>query len=97
MALTLDISADMELLLNKQAAMNRQDVTAYLLKLVEKDIGADLTEYSGLEDFAGSVAGIQAGLDDVEAGRTISLEEVIAQGEAGREQRRAAREGKKVQ
>jgi len=97
MALTLEISADMELLLRKQAAMNSQDVTAYLLKLVGKDIGADLTEYTGLEDFAGSVAGIQAGLDDVEAGRTISLEEVIAQGEAGREQRRIAREGKKAQ
>jgi predicted transcriptional regulator len=97
MALTLSISADMELFLNKQAAMNRQDVTTYLLNLVEQDVSADLAEFSGLEDFASSVAGIQAGLDDIEAGRTISLEEVIAQGEAGREQRRIAREGKKAQ
>ncbi len=97
MALTLDISADMELLLDKQAAMNGQDVTVYLLNPVEKNVGVDLAEFSGREDFASSVAGIQAGLDDIEAGRTISFEEVVAQGAAEREQRRAAREGKRSQ
>ena len=79
MALTLDVSADMELLLHKQAAMNGQDVTTYLLKLVEKDIGAEMDEFSGLEDLAGSVAGIQAGLDDVGVSCTYSIEEVFSQ------------------
>jgi len=97
MALTLNISVDMELLLHKEAAIHGQDVTAYLLGLVERDINVVLSEYSGLEDFASSVVGIQAGLDDIEAGRTITLEEMVAQGAAEREQRRAAREGKRSQ
>ena len=97
MALTLDMSADMELLLDTQAAMNGQDITTYLLKLVEKDIGAEMDEFSGLEDLAGSVAGIQAGLDDVDAGRTYSMEEVFGQLEARAQERRAAREGKRAQ
>ena len=97
MALTLDMSADMELLLDTQAAMNGQDITTYLLKLVEKDIGAEMDEFSGLEDLAGSVGGIQAGLDDVDAGRTYSMEEVFGQLEARAQERRAAREGKRAQ
>ena len=97
MALTLDMSADMELLLDTQAAMNGQDITTYPLKLVEKDIGAEMDEFSGLEDLAGSVAGIQAGLDDVDAGRTYSMEEVFGQLEARAQERRAAREGKRAQ
>ncbi len=97
MALTLDISADMELLLHKQAEMNGQEVTAYLLKLVEKDIGAEMDEFSGLEDLAGSVAGIQAGLDDVDAGRTYSMEEVFGQLEVRAQERRAMREGKRAE
>lgn len=97
MALTLETSADMELLLHKQAAMKGQnDVTAYLLQLVEEDIGADLSEYAGLEDFAGSVAGIQAGLDDFDAGRTHSLEEVSSELEARAQGRRTACEGKRT-
>ena len=83
MALALDISADMELLLHKQGAIRDQDdVTAYLPQLVEKDIAADLSECAGLED--------------VDAGRTIAFEDVVAQGTAKREQRRAAREGKQT-
>jgi len=87
----------MELLLDTQAAMNGQDITTYLLKLVEKDIGAEMDEFSGLEDLAGSVGGIQAGLDDVDAGRTYSMEEVFGQLEARAQERRAAREGKRAQ
>jgi len=86
----------MELLLHNQAALSGQDITAYLLKLVEKDIGAELDEFSGLEDLAGSVAGIQAGLDDFDAGRIYSLEEVFGQLEARAQERRAAREGKRT-
>ena len=78
MALTLDISPDMETLLRLKAAKGDQDITAYLLHLVEDDLNIDLSEYNGLEDFASSVAGIQAGLEDMEAGRTYSSEEAFA-------------------
>ncbi len=96
MALTLDISADIELLFSKQAAINSQNVTAYLLKLAEKDVGVGLTEFSGLEDFAASVAGIQTGLDDIDAGRTYSMEEVFSQLKARAQERRAGRARKGV-
>ena len=95
MALTLDISSDMEILLRLQASKRGQDVTSYLIRLVEGDLHVDLSEYAGLEDFASSVAGIQAGLEDIEAGRTISLEEFVAEAEAEREQRRKRREAQK--
>lgn len=82
MALTLDISNDMETLLRLQAAKGGQDVTGYLLRLVESDLQINLAEYAGLEDFASSVAGIQAGIEDMEAGRTLSFEETFTQLEA---------------
>jgi len=97
MALTLDISPNMEVLLRLKASKSGQEVTAYLMRLVESDLHVDLSEYTGLEDFASSVAGIQAGLEDIEAGRTISLEEFVAEAEAEREQRHKRREaGKNV-
>ena len=42
----------------------QDDVTAYLPQLVEKEIGADLSECAGLED--------------VDAGRMIAAEDVVA-------------------
>ena len=78
MALTLEISPDMETLLRLKAAQSNQDITAYLLKLVESDLNIDLSEHDGLEDYAASVAGVRAGLEDLEAGRTYSAEEVSA-------------------
>lgn len=87
MAITLEVSADMEALLNRLAAENEQDVSAYLLKLVENSLRmeTDLSDFDGLEDYASSVAAIQEGLDDADAGRTYSMEEVFARGRAGRE------------
>ena len=75
MAMTLDISPDMETLLRLKAAKSGQDVTGYLLGLVEGDLDVDLSEHKGLEDFASSVAGIQAGVEDFNAGNSISFEE----------------------
>jgi len=75
MALALDISPDMEALLRLKAAKNNQDITTYLLKLVEKDLNIDLSEHDGLEDYASSVTGIEEGLEDFNAGNTISFEE----------------------
>lgn len=75
MALTLDISPDMETLLRLKAAKSGQDVTGYLLGLVKSDLSVELSEYDGMEDYAASVAGVQAGIEDMEAGRTYSSEE----------------------
>ena len=75
MALALDVSPDMETLLRLSAAQKSQDVTAYLLALVQHDLKVDLTEYTGLEDYASAVAGVQAGIEDMQAGRTFSSEE----------------------
>ncbi len=94
MAVTLDISPDMEILLRLQAAKGGQDITGYLMRLVESDLQINPSEYAGLEDFASSVAGIQAGLEDIEAGRTIAFEDFVAEAEAEREQRRKRREAK---
>ena len=88
MALTLDISPDMETLLRLKAAKHSQDITAYLLGLVAGDLSADLSEYNGLEDYASAGAGVQAGIEDMEAGRTYSLEETFAILTAHRGQRR---------
>ena len=78
MALTLDISPGMEALLRLKAAKSGQDVTGYLLMLMQADLDADLSEYDGLEDYASAVAGIQSGIEDMEAGRTYSSEEAFA-------------------
>ncbi len=94
MAVTLDISPDMGILLQRQAAKSGQNITDYLMRLVENDLQINLSEYAGLEDFASSVAGIQAGLEDIEAGRTIAFEDFVAEMEAEREQRRKRREAK---
>ena len=77
-ALTLNISADMETLLRLKAAQGNQDITAYVLKLLTNNINVDLSEYDGLDDYASAVAGVQAGLEDLKAGRTYSAEEVSA-------------------
>ena len=69
----------METLLRLQAAKSGQNITGYLMRLVENDLHINLSEYAGLEDFASSIAAIQAGLEDMEAGRTVSLEEAFAQ------------------
>ncbi len=82
MALTLDISPDIETLVRLKANQSGLDVTEYLLRLVESDLNVDLSEHADLEDFASSVAAIQEGLEDIDAGRTFSLEETFAKLEA---------------
>ncbi len=88
MALTLDISANMETLLRLKAAKNGWDITGYLLELVKSDLSVDLSEYDGLEDYASSVAGIQAGIEDFNAGNSISFEEWCAREAERKEERR---------
>ena len=95
MALTLDISPDMETLLRLKAAKSGQDVTDYLLQLVESDLNVDLSEHDSLEDYASAVAGIQAGIEDMEAGRTYSSEESFAMLEEDKAQWRREHEAQK--
>lgn len=95
MALTLDISPDMETLLRLKAAKSDQDITGYLLGLVEGDLHVDLSKYDGLEDYASSVAGVQAGIEDMEAGRTYSAEEAYALIEADKARWRRENEAQK--
>jgi hypothetical protein len=75
MALTLNISPEMETMLRRKATRNGQEITGYLLQLVENDLSTDLSEHAGLEDYAASVAGIQAGMQDFNAGNSISFED----------------------
>lgn len=84
----------MEALLRLSAAQKGQDVTAYLLTLVQHDLKVDLTEHAGLEDYASAVAGIQAGIEDMQAGRTFSSEEAYQMLE---EQKAAWRQEKEAQ
>ena len=89
MALTLNISPDMETLLRLKAAKDSQDITAYLLKLIENDLNIDRSEYADLEDYAASVAGIQAGLEDFNEGNSISFEDWCARETARKEERQS--------
>ena len=95
MAQTLDISPDMETLLRLKAAKSGQDVTDYLLQLVESDLNVDLSEHDSLEGYASAVAGIQAGIEDMEAGRTYSSEEAFAMLEEDKAQWRREHEAQK--
>lgn len=88
MATTLDTSPEMETLLRLAAAKNNQTVMDYLLSLVQSDVNVDLSEYAGLEDYAASVAGIQAGLEDFNAGNSISFEDWCLREDTRRAQRK---------
>ena len=79
MAITLDVSPEVETLLHLQATQSGQGVSAYLLRLVERDLQLDPSEHAGLEDFALSVAAIREDVKDAESGRTVSLEEAFEQ------------------
>ena len=82
MTLMLEISPEAEARLKLFAAERGQDVTEYLVELAEYSHGIDLSEFEDQADFDASVAGIQEGLADLEAGRTYTLEETFAHAEA---------------
>ena len=50
MAITMDISADMELLLQQKAAMQGQDIMTYLRHLAEKDTQVNVPQAAGVEE-----------------------------------------------
>lgn len=82
MTLTLELSPESEARLRKNAARHGKDVADYLLTLAENDPPIDLTEFRDQADFEDSVAAIREGLADLDAGRTISFEEMFAKLEA---------------
>lgn len=88
MAITLDVSGDMETLLCLKAAKESMTVTGYLMQLMQNDLSVDMSEYASLEDYASTIAAIQAGLEDAEAGRSISFEDWCAREDARKEARR---------
>lgn len=96
MTLILELSPDVEARLRTNAAIYGKDIADYLLALAENDTPVDLTEFNDRADFEASVAGIREGLADLEAGRTISLEEMSAELEARAEERRKRREAVRV-
>jgi predicted transcriptional regulator len=78
MTLVLEFSPEIEARLRTNAAVRGQEVEDYLRTLAENDPVIDLTEFRGRNDFDESVAGIREGLADLDAGRTISFDEMFA-------------------
>ena len=87
MTVTLELSPDVEERLRTNAAVHGLPITEYLVTLAANDPVIDLSEFRDMADFEESVAGIRAGLADLEAGRTISLEEMAAELKARAEER----------
>lgn len=92
MTLTLEFPPDLEERLRTNAALHDKDVAEYVIALVENDTPVDLAEFKDRADFEESVAELREGFADLEAGRTLSFEEVVAWGQADREARRKRRE-----
>ncbi len=84
--MTITLSPQTETLLKAQADRLGQDLDAYADLLLQSVLEEDA------RDFEESCAAIAESLADIEAGRTYSLEEVRAQFETEREERRRRRE-----
>ncbi len=78
MTLVLEFSPEVEARLRTNAAVRGQAVEEYLRTLAENDPVIELTEFNGRNDFEESVTGIREGLADLDAGRTISFDEMFA-------------------
>ena len=78
MSLTLELPPELEARMRTNAAVHGKDVADYLLTLPRTTRRFDLTEFEGMADFQASVAALSAGLADLDAGRTISLEQMAA-------------------
>lgn len=87
MTLTIDLPARLQATLEADAKAQARPVADVLTdRLATLYTKVD----SGEVDLA-EVAAIQEGLDDLNAGRTVSLEEFVAQGQAERARRRAGK------
>ena len=92
MTLTLELPAELEARMKTNAAVHGKDVADYLLTLAENDPPIDMTHFKDMADFEESVAELQEGFADADAGRTFPFEEVAARGRSEREERRRNRE-----
>lgn len=92
MTLTLELPPHVEERLRTNAALHDKDIADYVVALVENDVPIDLTEFKDIADFEESVAELREGFADLETGRTLSFDEVVARGQADREARRKKRE-----
>ena len=92
MTLTLELPPELEARMKTNAAVHGKDVVDYLRSLVENDPPIDMTHFEDMADFEASVAELQQGFADADAGRTFSFEEVFARERAEREERRRRRE-----
>lgn len=95
MTLTVELSQDTGARLREKAARNGQDVADYLVTLAEEDL-QDFEDVpwpvlSAAEEKEAMIVGVRAGLADVEAGRTVTLEEYKAEVQ----ERRRARDVRK--
>lgn len=88
MTLVLELPPHVEARLKTNAAVHGKDIVDYLLTLAENDPPIDMTEFEGMAEFQASVAGVGAGLADLDAGRTLSLEQITAELAARAETRR---------
>ncbi len=88
MTLVLEFSPEIEAHLRTNAAVRGQEVEDYLRTLAENDPVIDITEFRDRNDFEESVAGIREGLTDLDAGRTISFDEMFARLEEHKATRR---------
>lgn len=92
MTLTLELPPHVEERLRTNAALHDKDIAEYVVALVENDTPIDLTEFRDMADFEKSVAELREGFADLEAGRTLSSEDVIAGGRAETEEWHRRRE-----
>ena len=91
-AFTLDLPDE---LAERLAELPKAELNAYAVSVFTPLVQTDEDDLD-LELDADTIAAIQEGLDDVEAGRTISLEEAQAHFEAAFAARQQAREAAKV-
>ncbi len=96
MTLTVELSQDIGARLREKAARNGQEVAEYLVTLAEEDVenfeDVPWPVLSAAEETDAMIAGVRAGLADVEAGRTMTLEDYKAEVQA----RRRARDSQKL-
>ena len=93
MTVTLELSPDVEERLRTNAAVHGLPVTEYLVTLAQNDLLIDLSEFRDMADFEESVAELREGFADLEAGRTISLEEMALELAARRKARKVEATG----
>ncbi len=93
MTVTLEFSPDVEERLRTNAAVHGLPVTEYLVTLAQNDPLIDLSEFRDMADFEESVAELREGFADLEAGRTISLEEMALELAARRKARKVEATG----